>query len=549
MKCIYCGHIRDADAPETFCPHCKREKDSPLEWETAYREGMLAEEDTRYEDAMRSYRAASRGGIPCAAYAMSRVIHKSGLRKKDEDLYAFWLQYAAYTEGEGAYRYSQYLKQNEREIESAYFLRLGADKGHIKCCLAAGFQAMSGKDLPTARHYFKQAAPHSVLAKCVLFFLGKNKEDTPAPLTLPPKHNESLYDAAGVGESLGLWYIAKTYYLMASLNHFVPALERLSHLSIQEGETHDEATCEACLISLGEMGKLDAYIKLGDYYKKGRIGGTPDPARAYQMYVKAARGGDNFAMVLVGDACFHGVGVDKDTFSALRWYDMAAANGNPLGESRGVATREEGAARYREALEAMENGKTDEGIALCREASELGHAKAVCTLGDCYLSGLGVKKSYKMAIKWYEFGIGLGDPIAKYRLGQLYATNLGVMFDPVKAEALLREASEAGCKPAEAEILRMKQRRNAKLSRRLYSTACSIYHRGDKSGAISFLVLATKMGCGRAAYLLGCMFDCGDGMPRDRVRAQKYLDKAKELGFDGDGNRYMGRFIKHLKQS
>ncbi len=546
MKCVYCGHEWESEQNDILCPRCSHSLEPATPAELAYCAATAAEEETRYEDAMELYAKAADGGIPCASYGVCRCLDKSGQRKIQSDLYEFWLSTAALWDGHGAYKYSKYLKRAGADREAVYHLRRSADMGYLPANFSVAWYYLKNGNRYATRYFLKQGEGADIRCKILLYLLGKNGTAYAAEMPETADHTVEYYSAGTYAEAKGLGNIAKSYFELAAQSNYVPALEKLADICMQ-GAEREEANAEKYLNLLGTLGSADAYVKLGDYYKNGLIGGTPSVEKAYEMYLKAAKAGDSRAMVLVGDACFEGVGTERDTFAALSWYDKATRAGNPLGESRGKATRKEGEKLYIQGAIATEDGELESAIALFRQAAELGNANAACTLGDFYFNGRGVKKSYKLAAKWYEFSIVLGKEEVKYRLGMMYATNLGVNFDGKRAEKLLREASLAGCKEAEAAILQLKKQRNARLSRRVYSTACVIYRRGNKRQAIGYLALAVKMGNARAAYMLACMFDCGDYVPRDEVRAKKYYDKARELGFDGKGNRYMGAFIRNLK--
>ena len=545
MKCIYCGYEWQTDGADTACPQCGHAQSPVTEAEKNYVAGRVAEQETRYQNAIDLYALAADAGIAEAANGVCRCLKKSGMHESRPAFYVFWLSTWARMDAEGAFRYAIHLKTQKKEREALYYLGRAADMGHKNAHVLLALHYRRRGNPFAARHYLGAVADRSVLAGLLLFFLGKKKPAYPPEGQEHAGYEAELYRLAQYAEELSLANIAKSYYVSAAEMNYVPALTRLSDICMQAG-SHTEGEAEGYLLRLGEAGHTDAYIKLGDYYKLGMIDGTPSMEKAYRMYLSAARAGDGRGMVLVGDACYHGKGTARDTFSALAWYDKAASAGNTIGAARADATREEGERLYREGGALLEKKRFDEAIPMLRTASELGNASAARTLGDCYLAGDGVKQSYKLAAKWYEFAIVLGNEVVKYRLGVLYAMNLGVRFDAKRAEQLLREAKEAGSEHAEKEILNLKKRRNARLSQRVYSTACTIYHRGDKTGAISFLVLAVKMGNARAAYMLGCMFDCGDGVTRDAFRAETYFAKAKEMGFDGNGNRYMGKFIKKM---
>lgn len=546
MKCMYCGAPLDEGVQNPLCPVCGHAFDPVSEAEKAQQAAILAESETRFEDAMELYAKAADGGIPNAPYDICRCLTKSGQAKTRESHYAFWLATAATRSARDAYRYSRYLHGRGEEAKALEQMQISADGGYPMASWRLVLHYLKEGNRPAVRYYLSLLG-EKPLAKAVLFLVGKNGVcDHPAlPAPSEEKYAEA-YSKGSYAEKQGLIAIAKAYYEAAAVGEYLPALERLATLCMQ-GE-RDEVAAEEYLMRLGRAGVADAYVDLADYYKNGLIGGKTNVERAYEIYLLAANSGDSRAMVLVGDACYHGEGTATNPFMALSWYDKAAKAGNLLGASRAKETREKGNAMFAEATVLAQAGDHKDAVELYHQAAELGNADAALALGNAHLAGRGTERSYKLAARWYEFAIFLGKESAKYRLGVLYSSNLGVRFDAERAECLLRESLAAGCKQAEVEILRLKKRRNARLARRVYSTACVMYHRGDKLEAIKYLILAVKMENARAAYLLGCIFECGDAVPKDTLRARKYFERAKALGFDGDGNRYMGKYIKNLKK-
>ncbi len=62
-------------------------------------------------------------------------------------------------------------------------------------------------------------------------------------------------------------------------------------------------------------------------------------------------------------------------------------------------------------------------------------------LGHCYEKGIGCAPDIQAAIKLYETGLGLNDPVSYLSLGRLYQSGQGVEEDQVKADSLLRQAA------------------------------------------------------------------------------------------------------------
>lgn len=120
---------------------------------------------------------------------------------------------------------------------------------------------------------------------------------------------------------------------------------------------------------------------------------------AIPLFTKAANHGNPTAQQVLGDAYFHGKGVDKDLAKAAYWY---------------------------------------------RKAAEQGYAIAQLELGCVYYSGKGVEKDHTKAAYWFRKAAEQGHAIAQYNLGSLYKYGVGVEKDHIKAAYWYRKAAEQG---------------------------------------------------------------------------------------------------------
>jgi hypothetical protein len=66
-------------------------------------------------------------------------------------------------------------------------------------------------------------------------------------------------------------------------------------------------------------------------------------------------------------------------------------------------------------------------------AAEQGNTDAQNSLGVMYDNGEGVPQDYKVAVKWYTLAAEQGDAGAQYNLGVMYADGEGVLQDFVYA--------------------------------------------------------------------------------------------------------------------
>ena len=98
----------------------------------------------------------------------------------------------------------------------------------------------------------------------------------------------------------------------------------------------------------------------------------------------------------------HGDGISQNYGEALKWYDLAAKQGD---------------------------------------------AKGQFNLGVMYRDGKGVPKNYAEAIKWFRLAAGQGFAIAQYNLGLMYANGLGPQ-DYVQAHIWLSLSAAQGTQDA-----------------------------------------------------------------------------------------------------
>ena len=197
---------------------------------------------------------------------------------------------------------------------------------------------------------------------------------------------------------------------------------------------------------LAEMGRL---------YADG-IGVEKDPAKAFSMFQKAARSGNDMARLYVGYALLTGAGTTVDVDKARYWLREAADAGHvdalvqlarsyrkPLADPPDLAQAE---ALYKEAaekgsIEALvslgymcvdsELGDRDVGRATeyFRQAAELGSPVAQTALGFLYLAD----QRYAAARKWFDRAAATNYAEAFAGLGRIYQHGLGVTANRSRA--------------------------------------------------------------------------------------------------------------------
>jgi hypothetical protein len=170
-----------------------------------------------------------------------------------------------------------------------------------------------------------------------------------------------------------------------------------------------------------------------------------------------------------------------------------------------IATREAGAPApgNEPQVEAIPN------IEELKAKAESGNAEARKGLGAAYAKGLGVKRSYAEAAKWYRQAADQGHAGAQAALAELYEAGQGVPFDPAEAAKWFRRAAEQGHAVAQYSLAV------------LYVAGKGVPR--DIDEALKWYRQAADQGDASAQYILGVRHSEGDGLPRDLAEAYKWL--------------------------
>jgi TPR repeat protein len=157
-----------------------------------------------------------------------------------------------------------------------------------------------------------------------------------------------------------------------------------------------------------------------------------------QAWIVKAKAGDSDAQWHVATAYELGQGAPRDDVEAMKWYRLAAEQGNAAAQNH-VADGLYAAKNYTEAMKWY------------RRAAEQGNAEAQNNLADGLLAG----KRYVESLPWYERASAQGNVMATSSLGYLYDLGLGVAQDRHKGFDLYRRAAELGWPQAMWNIANM----------------------------------------------------------------------------------------------
>jgi len=188
-----------------------------------------------------------------------------------------------------------------------------------------------------------------------------------------------------------------------------------------------------------------------------------------------------------------------------------------------------------------------------RKAAEQGYTDAQSILGWMYYIGWGVEKDCREAAKWYRKAAEKGDVEAQFHFGLLYVLGEGVERDCNEAAKWYRKSAEQGYAWAQCGLGRMYYcegegvEQDYKEAAKWFRKAAEqdnapaqfylgvMYAEGkgvdqDYKEATKWSRKAAEQGLAIAQYNLGVMYDKGEGIEKDYKEAAKWYRKAAEKG-------------------
>jgi len=210
---------------------------------------------------------------------------------------------------------------------------------------------------------------------------------------------------------------------------------------LEEGKSaydrRDFAKALQIWLPLAEGGDAEAQDRVALLFEKGE--GVPkEEAKAVVWFRKSAEQGNADAEANLGGMYFLGSGgLPRDMAQALIWMRKAADQGN--------VQMQDALGSYYSAASLI-GGKTDpdQAIYWWTKAAENGSAPSMRRLGTAYSAGQLVPKNEAVAISWFQKAADKGDAAAEMTLGVAYAQGSGVPKDPKLALVWLQKASDQG---------------------------------------------------------------------------------------------------------
>jgi hypothetical protein len=170
-------------------------------------------------------------------------------------------------------------------------------------------------------------------------------------------------------------------------------------------------------------------------------------ALAKEDYTTAARfthglaeTGDPEGQHLLGLIYFTGKGVSQNNEQALRWFHLAAENGNHLSQYMLADI-------YYSGVDGIPQNY-ENAFKWAKLSAKQGNSNAEFLLGAMYAMGHGTSQNYQKAAKWTHLAADQGNTLAFLPLGALYFQGKGVPQNYIKAHAWYNLAAANGDEPA-----------------------------------------------------------------------------------------------------
>ena len=187
--------------------------------------------------------------------------------------------------------------------------------------------------------------------------------------------------------------------------------------------------------------------RLAYAYSQG-IGVKKDLKKALEWNLKAAKEGDEYAMVNLGRAYYFGRGTTKDSAEAVKWYKAAAAKSffggyyelgwcylDGVGVQKNMKTSAE---NFQKAIDLgynyayaglgwlhMREKDYNKALEAYSQVKGKGEAFAAHKIGYLYQKGWGTVQDFDVAMDWYKKSAAKGNASAMNKIGYFYLKGLG----------------------------------------------------------------------------------------------------------------------------
>lgn len=227
-----------------------------------------------------------------------------------------------------------------------------------------------------------------------------------------------------------------------------------------------------------------------------------EPNKVFTYLLDAANAGLPDAQYLVSQCYFVGYGTEKNKEIGMDWCTKSAQNGD----------RE---AQYVIGSGLYNNEQYKEAFNWIKKSAEQSHRIAQQVLGIMYYFGNGVVKDHEIAAQWFQQSADSG-----YDWGQFW---------------LARSYDDKGDRDEALEWYNkaLANTSDDNLKKYAYSNMGNLYYNGnDLEQAVRYYTLAAELNNNHACYALGEMYQMGDGVLQNPVKAKALFLKSAELGYN-----------------
>lgn len=241
----------------------------------------------------------------------------------------------------------------------------------------------------------------------------------------------------------------------------------------------------------------------------------------------------------IGNKYYNGEDVALDYSEAIKWYRLAADQGNAPAINKLKEIGLESTPKYKVAR------KTHKPVSRKKvsqvydttpdELDKITDPATQFYIGNKYYSGNGVAQNYREAIKWHRLSADQGYAPAQYNLGRMYDLGFGVEEDCNEAVKWFRLAAQQGNLAAINKLKEIEQELSVKTDTEILFQIGNKYYSGyevtrDYSEALKWYRRAAYQGHANAQTNLGNMYSWGCGVTQNHTEAVKWYRLAADQG-------------------
>ncbi|MCP4178826.1 MAG: sel1 repeat family protein [bacterium] len=305
------------------------------------------------------------------------------------------------------------------------------------------------------------------------------------------------------------------------------------------------------LRKLAVVGDADACLKLGNIYYYGKEGVPQDTYTAFKWYNDAAYEGNAAAKFNLAICYDQGIGTDKDKIKALQWYKKAADAGVLQAKYNMALFYISGAKIPTDSGDVIFEADTYKAVKLLKECGKLDFPPANRELAKLYFESKKIKQDRKLGMSYLLKAVAGKDPESFYILARI---NIDKHEKYEKIVPLLKYAAENNIIES-YEILGIYYetgkgvKQDTKTAFKYYLMAAEngvataqarvgeYYTKGNivKENIWDARYWFTKAAEQKepfALFMLGTFAEQGIGEKQDKIKAFKYFMQSAQLGFD-----------------